>query len=178
MKKLLAVWLLLAILFVGAACADGSGQKAEILVENGVILTEDLLIEYGEYYYSPEEVSVYLYVFCELPENYITKDEAYDMGWTKADGQLWQLMEGACIGGDRFGNREGLLPEAKGRVWYECDVNYDGVERNAERICFSNDGLIYYTNDHYESFTCLFEGWYLTEDGEIYGEVWQDEMYD
>lgn len=60
------------------------------------------------------------------------------------------------IGGDRFGNREGCLPEVEGRVWYECDVNYAGGFRGAERLLYSNDGLIYYTNDHYESFTPIY----------------------
>ena len=154
LKKLLALLLLLGLLLMGAACAEMA--EMEILVEDGVILTEDYLVEYGEFYYSMEEVALYLHVFCELPENFITKDEAYDMGWTKADGQLWELMDGACIGGDRFGNREGLLPEEEDRQWYECDIDYDGIERNAERIVFSNDGLIFYTEDHYESFELLY----------------------
>ena len=62
-----------------------------------------------------------------------------------------------CIGGDYFGNYEGLLPKAKGRRWTECDVNTLGAKsRGYERIVFSNDGLIYYTADHYESFERLY----------------------
>ena len=60
------------------------------------------------------------------------------------------------IGGDKFGNREGLLPKEDGRQYYECDVNYQGGYRGAERIVFSNDGLIFYTDDHYNSFTQLY----------------------
>lgn len=60
------------------------------------------------------------------------------------------------IGGDRFGNREGLLPTAKGRKYYECDIDFDGTYRGAKRIVYSNDGLIYYTEDHYESFELLY----------------------
>lgn len=68
------------------------------------------------------------------------------------------MADGASIGGDRFGNREGLLPEAPERKWYECDVNYQGGYRGSERLCYSNDGLIYYSKDHYESFTLLYGG--------------------
>ena len=60
------------------------------------------------------------------------------------------------IGGDYFGNRENLLPNKKNRKWYECDINYNGGYRNSERIVFSNDGLIYYTSNHYESFEQLY----------------------
>lgn len=66
------------------------------------------------------------------------------------------ILPGMSIGGDRFGNREGLLPDAEGRKWYECDINFSGGFRGAERIVYSNDGLIYYTSDHYESFTQLY----------------------
>ncbi|MGN1069057.1 MAG: ribonuclease domain-containing protein [Candidatus Fimadaptatus sp.] len=76
------------------------------------------------------------------------------------------------IGGDRFGNREGLLPDARGRQYYECDVNYDGGYRGGERIVFSSDGLIYYTCDHYNTFALLYEGWY--DPDAAYGEEeWQ-----
>ena len=72
-------------------------------------------------------------------------------------------MDGAAIGGDRFGNREGLLPKASGRTYTECDLNTDGASsRGAERLIFSNDGLYFYTEDHYESFT---EVW--VEDGAV-----------
>ena len=61
------------------------------------------------------------------------------------------------IGGSRFGNYEGLLPEAEGRTYTECDIDTLGAEkRGAKRIVFSNDGLIYYTDDHYASFTLLY----------------------
>ncbi len=71
-------------------------------------------------------------------------------------GNLWDVTDEMSIGGDRFGNREGLLPDASGRKWYEADIDYDGGRRNAKRIVFSNDGLIYYTDDHYESFEQLY----------------------
>jgi len=109
------------------------------------------------FFYSPEEVAAYIDTYGCLPDNFITKDEARDLGWESSEGNLWEVADGMCIGGDRFGNREGLLPDAPGRTWYECDVNYYGGYRGGERIVFSSDGLIYYTDDHYESFTLLYE---------------------
>ena len=104
------------------------------------------------WYSSKEEVSLYIYTYGELPDNYLTKDEAVELGWDSSKGNLWDVADGMSIGGDKFGNREGLLPKEKGRVYYECDIDYEGGYRNGKRIVFSNDGLIYYTEDHYESF--------------------------
>ena len=77
------------------------------------------------------------------------------MGWDNAKGNLWDVAEGKSIGGDRFGNREGLLPNAQGRTWYECDIDYQGGYRGKERLVFSDDGLIYYSDDHYASFEAV-----------------------
>ncbi|MFC6334539.1 ribonuclease domain-containing protein [Paenibacillus septentrionalis] len=105
-----------------------------------------------------EEVAAYIREHGELPENFITKNEAQKRGWVASEGNLHDVAPGMSIGGDRFGNREGLLPAAEGRVWYEADINYNGGHRNADRIVFSNDGLIYMTTDHYKSFTDITEG--------------------
>lgn len=106
-------------------------------------------------YTSKEDVALYLFTFGHLPKNYITKDEARALGWN--GGSLEPYSPGSSIGGDRFGNREGLLPRAKGRQYYECDIDTLGAkDRGAKRIVYSNDGLIYYTEDHYESFTLLY----------------------
>ena len=155
LKRLLALLLCLALV-CGAALA-------EVLVEDGIALSEETLVEYGEDYYLPEEVALYLHAFCELPPNYLTKDEAREWGWVSAKGNLWDVLPGMCIGGDRFGNREGLLPEEGDRHWYECDVNYAGGFRGAERLLFSCDGLIYYSDDHYKTFEVLYEGWFETD---------------
>lgn len=160
MKRFFAMLLALLMTLVFFAHAETDTQEMEILVEDGVVITEDLLVEYGYDYYSDEEVALYLYVFRELPPNYLTKDEAYDLGWISSRGNLWEVAYGLVIGGDMFGNREGRLPDAYDRQWYEADVNYEGGYRGSERILFSNDGLIYVTYDHYETFTLLFEGWY------------------
>lgn len=119
------------------------------------VITVDMAeydVEQDGWYDSMEEVAIYLTFFEELPGNYMTKKEAQALGWESRKGNLWEVADGCSIGGDRFGNYEGLLPEEKGRKWTECDIDFDGGYRGGERIVFSNDGLIYYTGDHYESF--------------------------
>ena len=104
----------------------------------------------------PQQIVNYLEYYGELPENFITKNEAKDLGWGSTYYYVGDIAPGMCIGGDRFGNYEGQLPSAKGRKWYECDANYGGRKRGAERVLFSSDGLYYYTDDHYNTFTQLF----------------------
>lgn len=106
-------------------------------------------------YDSKDDVALYIKTFGHLPSNYVTKKEAKEEGWE--GGSLEKFCPGKCIGGDYFGNFEGLLPKAKGRKYTECDIDTLGARsRGAKRIIFSNDGLIYYTDDHYESFTLLY----------------------
>lgn len=116
--------------------------------------TEPLIDEYG-WYYTAEEVALYLVTYGHLPENFITKNEARNLGWE--GGSVERYAEGCAIGGDKFGNREGILPKADGRQYYECDIDTNGrSSRGAKRLVYSNDGLIYYTEDHYESFILLY----------------------
>ena len=118
--------------------------------------------EEGEKYYDLENVVLYLYYYGELPVNFITKNEAEALGWS--GGSVQKYRPGAAIGGDYFGNREGLLPKASGRRYTECDLNTDGKNsRGAERLVFSNDGLYFYTGDHYESFQEVI----VTASGEV-----------
>ncbi len=106
-------------------------------------------------YDKKDDVALYIRAYGRLPSNYITKKKAQSLGWS--GGSLEPYAPGKCIGGDRFGNYEGLLPEAPGRVYTECDIGTLGRRsRGAKRIVFSNDGLIYYSDDHYESFTLLY----------------------
>lgn len=115
---------------------------------------DDLPEEDGTYN-SAEDVALYLDCYGHLPDNYITKSEARDLGWT--GGSVEQVAPGCAIGGDRFGNREGILPSAGGRTYYECDIDTIGrSSRGAKRLVFSDDGFIYYTEDHYETFTLLY----------------------
>lgn len=101
-----------------------------------------------------EEVVVkYLRQNKRLPDYYITKSKARSQGWDARDGNLCSVLPGKAIGGDRFSNREGALPKAAKRIWFEADINYRCGHRGAERLLYSNDGLIYVTYDHYERFT-------------------------
>lgn len=116
---------------------------------------ETYYIDEEGWYYSAEDVSLYLYTYGYLPENFITKSEARDLGWE--GGSVERYAPGYAIGGDVFGNREGLLPEAEDRTYYECDIDTNGQDsRGAKRLVFTDDGLIYYTEDHYENFELLY----------------------
>lgn len=112
-------------------------------------------LDEGGEYTSAEDVALYLHLYAHLPQNFITKKDARALGWN--GGGLDDYADGKCIGGDRFGNYEGLLPDAPGREYHECDIDtLHAVSRGAKRIVYSNDGLIYYTEDHYESFILLY----------------------
>lgn len=182
MKKILALLLALVLTFGLAACgmAPLETMPIDILpvltepaetepvelepVETEPTVTEpvetepeetEALLDPDGWYYSAEDVALYLVTYGELPSNFITKNEARDLGWE--GGSVQRYKEGAAIGGDKFGNREGILPKASGRQYYECDIDTDGKNsRGAKRIVFSNDGLIYYTEDHYETFILLY----------------------
>jgi len=133
---------------------DGAPLKSKVTTDESDV--SDAITEDGEYS-SKDEVAWYLHTYGHLPSNYVTKEEAEDAGWKTQGLTLWEACPGKSIGGGRFGNREGRLPKAKGRTWYECDIDYAGERsRNAKRIVYSNDGLIYYTDDHYNTFEQLY----------------------
>lgn len=178
MKKRLTAWLLalmMALTLVG--CGDFSAtpvitgerneqprqEQQEMLPEDGAqtpAVPEDgdsdtPAIDEDGSYTSKEDVALYIHTYGHLPENFITKKEAQALGWS--GGSLEPYAPGKCIGGSRFGNYEGLLPTADGRTYTECDIDTLGANsRGAKRIVFSNDGLVYYTGDHYESFELLY----------------------
>lgn len=111
-------------------------------------------------YTSKEDVMNYLIEYHTLPDNFITKKEARKLGWP--GGSLEPYAPGKCIGGDRFGNYEGLLPDNGDITYHECDIDTLGADsRGAKRIVYSDEGNIYYTEDHYDSFTLI----YKEEDG-------------
>ena len=148
--KILALFLSILIIISGCRLNDNS----PIEEENKAQSTENIY-ESGTYT-APHGLARYIHTYGKLPNNFLTKKEALKLGWESEKGNLWDVTDKMSIGGDRFGNREGLLPKEEGRIYYECDVNYEGGYRGAERIVFSNDGLIFYTDDHYESFTQLY----------------------
>ena len=176
MKRRLAAWLLvlvMALTLVG--CGDlndvtviiskGNDQpqqeQQEMLPEEGDETPDapedgaDAAIDEDGSYTSKEDVALYIHTYGHLPGNFITKKEAQALGWS--GGSLEPYAPGKCIGGSHFGNYEGLLPEAEGRSYTECDIDTLGADsRGAKRIVFSNDGLVYYTGDHYASFELLY----------------------
>ena len=152
-RKILVSIVIILILFAFYSMTDNIATNENVPEESNLLESE--IAEDG-YYSSPDDVADYLHLYGKLPGNYLTKKEARDLGWVSSDGNLWQVTDKRSIGGDHFGNYEGLLPDADGRKWKECDVNYSGGYRGAERLVFSNDGLIYYTKDHYESFEKMY----------------------
>ena len=148
----------------GLALLDGEAQTDEPAIQTEASAQTEataepqataVAIDEAGTYTSKEDVSLYLYTYGHLPENFITKSDARALGWS--GGGLDDYAYGKCIGGDRFGNNEGILPEARGRQYYECDIDtLHKDSRGAKRIVFSDDGLIYYTEDHYESFDLLY----------------------
>ena len=181
MKKILSTLLAVIVVLLGSFLGLTGGeeapavtlpqqiQQAEILPEEitSEIQTNDpeteaqpqappetiLQIVVGESYTTKEDVALYIHTYGCLPDNFITKSEARKLGWE--GGSLEPYAPGMCIGGDHFGNYEGLLPED--RDYTECDIDTLGAKsRGAKRIVFSEDGLIYYTDDHYESFELLY----------------------
>lgn len=169
MKRLFAFSLLL-LLIVGVLAGCGSTPKSaaapavkisaeaaqsEQTAANSQANANKIKISEDGAYTDKEHVAAYINEFAKLPHNYITKNEAKKLGW-QTKGTLDKVAPGKSIGGDRFGNYEGLLPAKNGRIWKECDIDYVKGGRNGKRLVFSNDGLIYYTGDHYKSFTRLY----------------------
>ena len=153
MKKKLTAYMLMLLMFCMTLMSGCGGAGEEVQgADEGQ--SQVITIDEDGWYYSAEDVALYLNTYGELPDNFITKKEAQSMGWNSKEGNLWEVAEGMCIGGDYFGNKEGLLPEED--EYAECDVNYEGGFRGSERIVFSDDGDIYYTGDHYESFEQLY----------------------
>lgn len=134
-----------------AVASEITTVDSSISVDNA---SEENLPEDGTYN-SKEDVALYIHIYGKLPSNFITKKEAKKLGWP--GGSLEDYAPGKSIGGDYFGNYEGLLPTKEGRKYYECDIDTLGKsKRGAKRIIYSNDGLIFYTEDHYESFDLLY----------------------
>jgi len=103
-------------------------------------------------YTTKEDVALYIHIYGKLPSNFITKKQAEKLGWN--GGSLEPYAPGKCIGGGYFGNYEGILPDGN---YKECDIDTLGKKkRGAKRLIYSDDGRIYYTDDHYESFTQLY----------------------
>ncbi len=168
MKKIYRLFGLLLALIMLAGCSNtkmaeraspddsisGANMVATLdFTDSGGVQSEEIDV-YGEYY-SKDEVAAYIHLYGKLPSNYITKKEARALGWT--GGSLEKYAPGKCIGGDRYGNYEGVLPDEGDIKYYECDIDTLGKKkRGKKRIVYSDDGSIYYTEDHYNTFTQLY----------------------
>ena len=166
MKKMLKRSIVILVTAVMALCltACGSGVSssgnstastssasiASAQASAGVTVQED-----GEYT-DKDSVALYIHTYGHLPSNYISKTKARKAGWVSEKGNLWDVLPGKSIGGSEYHNDDGHLPDAAGRRWTECDIDYAGGRRNAKRIVFSNDGLVFYTDDHYNTFEQLY----------------------
>lgn len=176
MKRILSALLVLLVLLSFVGCAVEPGDLSQLIqpsctqptepsvtepnatepsaTEPEATKPEDLLDPEGSYT-TKEDVALYIHLYGKLPQNFITKSQARALGWRS--GSLERYAPGKCIGGDTFQNREGLLPKKSGRTYKECDIDTLGASsRGAKRIVFFNDGLVYYTGNHYDSFTLLY----------------------
>lgn len=141
-----------------AMTLDGDALASEIASEAADVEAAEAeqsapeIAEDGSYT-SKDDVALYIHTYGKLPSNFITKAEAKKLGWT--GGGLDEFAEGKCIGGDKFGNNEGKLPD--GKKYKECDIDTLGADsRGAKRIVYSDDGSVYYTDDHYENFEQVY----------------------
>ena len=155
MKKLLKILFISLLITIGVYAFISFTSQNEYEPVVNPEPTVSRIDEQGSYT-SKEDVSLYIITYGHLPNNFVTKKKAREMGWKSTKGNLQKVCKGCSIGGDVFTNSQKVLPTKKGRVYYECDINYNGGYRGKERLIFSNDGLIYYTDDHYSSFKLLY----------------------
>ncbi|MGN1399540.1 MAG: ribonuclease domain-containing protein [Erysipelotrichaceae bacterium] len=151
-KKLFRVILTIAVLFTALWAKEYFFNNTD---NNNSNIDTEITLQQDKYYYDKENVALYIHTYNQLPANYVTKQQAQDAGWS--GGSVEKYLPDMAIGGDVFANFEENLPVKDGRIYYECDIDtHNQDSRGAKRIVFSNDGLIYYTDDHYETFELLY----------------------
>lgn len=162
LSLLLVLFTLISLTLGLVSCGDIADITFDVLDE---MLSEDeqpeqpdiidLDVEKDGEYDDCDHVALYIHLYGKLPKNYMPKNEAEEKGWR--GGPLYKVVPGMAIGGTYFGNYEGKLPRKEGRTYYECDIDTIGAnERGEKRIVYSDDGLVYYTDDHYKTFTLLY----------------------
>lgn len=144
-NKILYLLLSIILIFSMTGCLSAQNQSSQD--------TLSATIAESGTYTSKEDVALYIHTYEKLPSNYITKSEAHKLGW-KQKGTLDEVAPGKSIGGDYFGNYEGKLP--RDNEYHECDIDYEKGNRNGKRLVYSDDGDIYYTEDHYSTFEQLY----------------------
>ncbi|MBO7658850.1 MAG: hypothetical protein J6T65_06005 [Clostridia bacterium] len=108
-------------------------------------------------YFDRDNVALYIKTYGKLPPNFITKQEARNLGWKS--GNVQKYAPGKAIGGDTFQNKEGILPKTSGVTYKECDIDTNGKkDRGSKRIVFGSDGRIFYTEDHYNTYVEYVNG--------------------
>ena len=145
----LFVLLLAAVMLLSGCAANAAGKKNRNTAAPETTVTPGPME-------AAQEIADYIFEHGELPETFIRKQAAERLGWDSRYNYLSDVAPGMSIGGDYFGNYEERLPVVKGRKYYEADCFYKGGKRNAYRIIYSNDGHVWYTGDHYETFIELF----------------------
>jgi hypothetical protein len=135
---------------------EETSPESESTQESETAESRGASVEENGNYTSKDDVALYIHTYKKLPVNYITKAQAQEMGWDPEKGNLSDVLPGMSIGGSAFGNYEGNLPRATGRRYFECDIDYDGGYRGPKRLIYSNDGLVFYTEDHYKTFEQLY----------------------
>ncbi len=163
-RRIWSTFVLMVLTFVTGFMLPACSPAPTTLEEDQEVVTKSApkvsytsSIDEDGTYTSKEDVALYLHTYGHLPDNFVTKDEAEDAGWKTEGLSVDEACPGKSIGGDRFSNRERKLPNARGRTWYECDIDYKGGRsRGSKRLVYSNDGLIYYTDDHYQTYEQLY----------------------
>ncbi len=122
-------------------------------------------VEESGLYTTKDSVAAYLCKFDKLPSNYVGKNEGQSLYESKTGNTFskwnfnpWTTI-GVMIGGDTFNNYannpdnyHSTLPEGDYR---EADVDYSAKNRGTKRLVYQSDCVIYYTADHYETFSRL-----------------------
>ncbi len=169
MESIKILFLAAAACFWATACtmsapADASSDNTNVLApEKNNSSSADIksifeaVQEFGEYT-TRDSVAAYLCKFDKLPTNYVTQNEGKSLyesrkgkTFDKWNFNPWTTI-GVMIGGDKFGNSEGILPKG---TYHEADVEYSAKNRGTKRLVYQSDCVIYYTADHYESFSKL-----------------------
>ncbi|MBP5351060.1 MAG: hypothetical protein J6Y56_03775 [Fibrobacterales bacterium] len=150
-RRTLRAYLILA-LFVGVIIFPAS-YLAKRLPNGGAIVQST---SQQEQYTTRDAVARYICDNGRLPPNYVDKATGTAMyerktgrSFRKWNFNPWTTL-GVMIGGDRFENRKGLLP---GDYYREADVDYFGDNRGTNRLVYADGCEIWYTADHYQSFS-------------------------
>ncbi|PHM36137.1 ribonuclease domain-containing protein [Xenorhabdus innexi] len=155
MKKSAQIGLLLLLAVILIVFMKDTGLPGGKDTPKNTVVAEESASQQIDVLTEQHRVVDYLHQHHKLPDYYITKKQARQLGWEPRKGNLCEVIPGKAIGGDRFTNREHKLPDEAGRQWFEADVNYNCGHRGSDRLIYSSDGLIYLTLDHYNNFTRL-----------------------